>query len=282
MSLLTHSLATASPGARTEKLPESESIWSLVCVCVCVRVCFVCMCFVCVCVHICVCVCVCVCVCCVCHVQHNIYDLTLFAHPEKAVQHIVNPFSDATKTFDLTISWKKAELLYQHPPREAYSPHVNIDGTNWNAMVHFTYLGSVISNDAKVSKDLDNCPSKASSSFGRLSKRVWQSHLLHLSVKIQVYKAVVIPTLLYGAETWVLYRKQIRLLGTVSSTLFALHPLLQVARLCVKQSPRESHPAQHRVHLASGAAALGLPCLKDGRCMHAQSSLLQQAPRRKV
>ena len=31
--------------------------------------------------------------------------------------------------------------------------------------------------------------------------------------KIQVYKAVVVPTLLYGAETWVLYRKQIRLLG---------------------------------------------------------------------
>ena len=31
--------------------------------------------------------------------------------------------------------------------------------------------------------------------------------------KIQVYKAVIVPTLLYGAETWVLYRKQIRLLG---------------------------------------------------------------------
>ena len=55
--------------------------------------------------------------------------------------------------------------------------------------------------------------SKTSSSFGRLSKRVWQSHALHLSTRIQVYRAVVISTLLYGAETWVLYRKQIRLLG---------------------------------------------------------------------
>ena len=27
-----------------------------------------------------------------------------------------------------------------------------------------------------------------------------------------VYRAVVVPTLLYGAKTWVLYRKQIRLL----------------------------------------------------------------------
>ena len=63
-----------------------------------------------------------------------------------------------------------------------------------------------------VSKDLDNRLSKTTSSFGRLSKRVWQSHSLRLSTKIQVYRAVVVPTLLYGAETWVLYRKQIRLL----------------------------------------------------------------------
>ena len=77
-------------------------------------------------------------------------------------------------------------------------------------MEHFTYLGSVISSDATVSKDLDNCLSKASSSFGRLSKRGWQSHSLHLSTKIQVYRAVDISTLLCDAETWVLYRKQIR------------------------------------------------------------------------
>ena len=76
-------------------------------------------------------------------------------------------------------------------------------------MEHFTYLGSIIST---VSKDLDNHLSQASSSFGRLSKRVWQSHLLCFSTKFQVYRAVVVTTLLYGAETWVLYIKQIWLL----------------------------------------------------------------------
>ena len=44
------------------------------------------------------------------------------------------------------------------------------------------------------------------------AKRVWQSHSLRLSTKLQVHRAVVVPTLLYGEETWVLYRKQIRLL----------------------------------------------------------------------
>ena len=79
-------------------------------------------------------------------------------------------------------------------------------------MEHFTYLGSVTSNDATVSKDLDNRLFQASSSFVRLSKRVWQNHSLHLSVRNQVYRAVVVPALLNDAETWVLYRKQIRLL----------------------------------------------------------------------
>ena len=35
---------------------------------------------------------------------------------------------------------------------------------------------------------------------------------LHLSTKIQVYRAIIVPTLLYSAETWVLYQKQIRIL----------------------------------------------------------------------
>ena len=71
--------------------------------------------------------------------------------------------------------------------------------------------------------------------------------------------------------------------GAVSLTLLALHPWHQMARPRVEQrSPLESQPTQHRVYLASGAAALGWPRHKDGRRTHAQSSLLQRAPRRKT
>ena len=53
--------------------------------------------------------------------------------------------------------------------------NISIDGSNLNAVEHFTCLGSVISNDATASKDLDNRLSKASRSFGRLSKRGFAS-----------------------------------------------------------------------------------------------------------
>ena len=79
------------------------------------------------------------------------------------------------------------------------------------------------------------------------------------------------------AETWVLYRKQIRL------TLPALHSWHQMARPCVeRKSPQESQLVQHIVHLASGAGAPGWPRHKDRRRTHAESSLLQRTPRKKA
>ena len=99
-------------------------------------------------------------------------DCALLAHTKEALLHIVNRFSDAAKDFGLTISLKKTEVLHHPPPPVAYSPHISIDGTNLNAGEHFTNLSSSISNNATISMDLDNLLSKASSSFGRLSKRV--------------------------------------------------------------------------------------------------------------
>jgi transcription termination factor 2 len=140
-------------------------------------------------------------------------DCALLAHTEEALQTVVNRFADAAKAFGLTISLKKTEVLHQKSPTESYNqPQSNIDGLPLNTVDHFTYLGSVISNDATVSKDVDNRLAKASSSFGRLQKLVWQNRSLRLSTKILVYRAAVITTLLYGSESWVLYRKQIKLL----------------------------------------------------------------------
>ena len=67
--------------------------------------------------------------------------------------------------------------------------------------------------------------------------------------------------------------------GAGSPTLLALHPCYQMARPCVeRRSPKQRKPSQHKVHLASGAAALGWLHHKDEIRAHAQSSLLQRVP----
>ena len=44
--------------------------------------------------------------------------------------------------------------------------------------------------------------------FSRLRHRLWNTHHAAMRVKANMYCAIVIPTLLYGAETWTLYRRQ--------------------------------------------------------------------------
>ena len=208
-------------------------------------------------------------------------NCALLAHMEEALQHIVNCFSDAAKNFGLTISLRRIEVLYQPPPHEAYNPpHISIDGTNLNTVEHFTNLGIVISSDTTVSKDLDNCLSKASSSFGRLSKRVWQSHSLCLSTKIQVYRAVIIPTLLYGTET---YWKQIMLLERFHQC--CLHSILGIKWqdhvLNEEILKRASLPSIESNLLQVQLCWAGHIKRVEGVRMP-KAGLLQQAPRRKA
>ena len=46
----------------------------------------------------------------------------------------------------------------------------------------------------------------ASGAFGGLGKPVWSQYGISVSTKCKVYKAIVLPTLLYSAETYTLYR----------------------------------------------------------------------------
>ena len=140
-------------------------------------------------------------------------DCALLAHIEEALEHIIIHFSDAAKNFSLTISLKKTGAV-PTPSTSTRSLQSSSDQHQWHqpqCSKQITYLGSIISNDPIVNKDFVKCLSKASKSFGRLSKE-YGSHSLCLSTKIQVYRAITVPTVLYGARTWVLYWKQIRLL----------------------------------------------------------------------
>ncbi|KAK3885538.1 hypothetical protein Pcinc_010279 [Petrolisthes cinctipes] len=69
------------------------------------------------------------------------------------------------------------------------------------------YLGSVISSDGSLDREISARISKASQALGRLHTRVMNHKCIKLATKIKVYKAVILTSLLYGCETWTLYRK---------------------------------------------------------------------------
>ena len=55
---------------------------------------------------------------------------------------------------------------------------------------------------------------RACSAFGRLRKSVWERRGITLATKLKVYRAVVLPSLLYASETWTVYSRHARQLNS--------------------------------------------------------------------
>jgi len=65
----------------------------------------------------------------------------------------------------------------------------------------FCYLGSYISHNGSCEKDVRVRIGKATAVFGKMRK-IWKNKCINLKVKMRLYEAIVLSTLLYNAEVW--------------------------------------------------------------------------------
>ena len=87
-----------------------------------------------------------------------------------------------------------------------------INGDNLKYIEHFPYLGSHLSANANIDAEIQYRLKCASAAFEHLRKRVFDNHDISTPTKLHVYQAVVIPSLLYGCETWTTYRRHLKCL----------------------------------------------------------------------
>nr|VZH98192.1 unnamed protein product [Spirometra erinaceieuropaei] len=144
-------------------------------------------------------------------------DCALNTTSEEEMQRSMDLFSAACENFGLVINTQKTVVMHQPPPNSATAPNappqISVNGTQLQVVESFPYLGSTLSRNTKIDDEVANRISKANQAFGRLQSTVWNRHGLQLSTKLKMYKAVILPTLLYGAETWTVYAKQARRLN---------------------------------------------------------------------
>ena len=120
-------------------------------------------------------------------------DCALAAESEEALQRLCDCFASAARRFGLTISIKKTEVLYQPARGNAYvPPAIFIEGKQLKAVELFKYLGSIVSNDTSPDAEITSRIGKATSAFGRLTKRLWRNRNIRVDTKVSVYKAAVL------------------------------------------------------------------------------------------
>nr|VZI45491.1 unnamed protein product [Spirometra erinaceieuropaei] len=130
-------------------------------------------------------------------------DCALNTTSEEEMQRSMDLFSAACENFGLVISTQKTVVMPQPPPHSVTAPNappqISVNGTQLQVLENFPYLGNTLSRNTKIDDEVVNRISKDSQAFTEHAAKM--------------YKAVTLPTLLYGAETWTVYAKQARRLN---------------------------------------------------------------------
>ncbi|BHF67247.1 hypothetical protein SprV_0301027300 [Sparganum proliferum] len=120
----------------------------------------------------------------------------------------MNLFASVCEKFGLTINTEKTVVMQQMPLNTAHNEPQNIlNATQLLVVDNFTYPDSTLSRSTKTDDEVACRISKANQAFGRLQNTVWNRHGLQRGTKLKMYKAVILPTLLYGTETWTVCMK---------------------------------------------------------------------------
>ena len=135
-------------------------------------------------------------------------DLMATCHSHSLLQDFINRFTKAAETWGLAVSTTKSKAMIQQSglPLSASSPvsppAFFINDNQVEVVSHFQYLGSVLSHDTTLDKEITTRISQAAGVFSNLKSPVWNSPNLSQRTKLAVYEASVLPALPYRAETW--------------------------------------------------------------------------------
>ena len=132
-------------------------------------------------------------------------DAAITTHTQEDLQWLLDRFSDACRHFGLTISLAKTQVMGQDIQE---IPSLFIHNYKLEVVHEFVYLGSTITDNLSIDSELNKRIGKAAMTLSRLTNRVWSNNKLSDHTKVNVYKACVISTLLYGSESWTMHADQ--------------------------------------------------------------------------
>ena len=131
----------------------------------------------------------------------------------QAMQTNLNTIHSAYSKGGLAVNTEKTVILPQAniiPAEDNNLPSFRVGDVQLKNVSSEKYLGSILSSDCSLENEIQNRIRLASSSFGRLNERVFQNRDLSITTKVRVYKAITLSILLYGCETWTIYKHHLR------------------------------------------------------------------------
>jgi hypothetical protein len=154
-------------------------------------------------------------------------DLVAISDKATDIERLIRTFEKVTQQCGLTMNVKKTCIMSLKQFKEDAQRRVikgqeidvaNFDITFRNESIelveHFPYLGCIVSRDQSMEKEIETRLAKASAAFNMLRNIIWYRKSVSIEAKFRIFRACVLPVLLYGSEVWSLTVAQERRINT--------------------------------------------------------------------
>ncbi|KAL6481095.1 hypothetical protein MHYP_G00091750 [Metynnis hypsauchen] len=128
-------------------------------------------------------------------------DVALITSGDQKATEALSRLRRAGEEVGLVVSTEKTKVM----PVGQTEINVEDEGHPINKVETFCYLGSNVTVENTIDEEINIRIGRAASAFQNL-RNTWKAKI-RLSTKLRIYNAVVLTTLLYGAETWAMTKQ---------------------------------------------------------------------------
>ena len=128
-------------------------------------------------------------------------DTALVAESAEQLQCLVREFGRVCERRKLRVNVEKSKVMSVGVNVEPSLPNIMLNGERMEVVNSFKYLGSCFSSDGGVKEDVSMRVGEGMRTFGAM-KRMWSGRSVTVRVKRELYERVVVPTVMYGSESW--------------------------------------------------------------------------------
>ena len=131
-------------------------------------------------------------------------DAVIFAETMGELTVFLDALARESEGLGLRVSWAKTKIQQFLHTVDQLCSAAHCGEEEVEVVTVFPYLGSRISSDGSVSAEVDRRIGLAWGAMSSIGEKVWASRHLSRRTKVEVFKRLVLPVLLYGCETWTL------------------------------------------------------------------------------
>eukprot|EP01071_Lankesteria_metandrocarpae_P010693 Lankesteria_metandrocarpae@DN5366_c0_g1_i10.p1 len=129
-------------------------------------------------------------------------DIALVCTSQEGVRNCVSFLATKSALYGLKINASKTVLMAtSYDNTISFDQQIEVNGQQLETVDHFCYLGATVGSDKGSKAEIAERINKASRAFF-VYRNFWKRSAIDVKTRIDIFNAVVMSVLLYGAATW--------------------------------------------------------------------------------